>query len=163
MPKKPVICNNTPLVALWSIGYLNLLHDLYGEILIPPYVHEEFLGADRQLRQDILDKSPWIKRTPLSDPRQARVYIGLDRGEAQVLALAIGCSPRLVIMDERKGRLYAKRLELPLTGTLGVLLAAKDKKLVVTIKPLIEQLLQQGLFLAPNLVNKVLELAGERE
>lgn len=33
MPDGPVVLNNTPLVALWAIGRLDLLRDLFGEVL----------------------------------------------------------------------------------------------------------------------------------
>ncbi len=80
--------NNTPLVALWSLGHLTLLRDLYGEVLIPQAVYEEFLATERAIRQAALSEAPWIKTTLLTDPQQALVYVGLDRGEAEVLALA---------------------------------------------------------------------------
>ena len=115
----PVISNNTALVALWVLGRLNLLQQLYGEVLIPRAVHDEFLGAERTLRQATLEDSPWIKRVPLTNPERARVYVGLDQGEAEVLALAEERAARLVIIDELKARRYAQRLGLPLTGTLG--------------------------------------------
>ena len=162
MPEGPVIANNTPLVALWSIGQLSLLQNLYDEVLIPQAVYDEFLATERPLRQEILEMSPWIKLAPLANPRQALVYVGLDQGEAEVLALANEVSARLVIIDEARGRQYAKRLGLPLTGTLGVLLAAKDKGLVSNLIPLINGLLREGLHLAPELVTKVLTLAGEQ-
>ncbi|NJN97415.1 MAG: DUF3368 domain-containing protein [Anaerolineales bacterium] len=157
----PVILNNTPLVALWSLNLLTLLHDLYGEVLIPQAVYEEFLATERSARQTALDEAPWIKITALTNPRQALVYVGLDQGEAEVLALATEWSARLVIIDEHKGRRYAKRLGLPLTGTIGILLTAKRNGLISALAPLINQLLKGGLFLAPELVEKALELAEE--
>ena len=158
----PVIVNNTPLVALWSLDHLSLLRDLYTEILIPQAVYEEFLAVDRASREDALHKALWIKRESLSNPRQALVYVGLDQGEAEVLALAMEHSARLVIIDERKGRRYANRLGIPLTGTLGVLLAAKEQGLILAIAPLITQLLRVGLFLTPAVVDNALKLAGEK-
>lgn len=153
----PVILNNTPLVALWSLNLLTLLRDLYGEVLIPQAVYEEFFATERSARQTALDEAPWIKITALTNPRQALVYVGLDQGEAEVLALATEWSARLVIIDEHKGRRYAKRLGLPLTGTVGILLTAKRNGLISALAPLINQLL----FLAPELVEKALELAEE--
>lgn len=94
MPDKPVIVNNTPLAALWSINQLSLLRHLYDEVPIPQAVHDEFLATERSFRQEILDNSPWIKATALENPRQALVYVGLDRGEAEVLALACERSAR---------------------------------------------------------------------
>jgi uncharacterized protein len=160
-PTGPVILNNTPLVALWSLGQLPLLRDLYGEVIIPQAVYEEFLATEQSVRQTALDEAPWIKIVSLINARQALVYVGLDRGEAEVLALATEHSARLVIIDEYKGRRYAERLGLPLTGTLGVLLTAKHNGLVPALAPLIDQLLKEGLFLASELIRKALELAGE--
>lgn len=161
MPAGPVIVNNTPLSALWSIGHLELLRDLYGEILIPQAVYEEFLAKETTKRQTFLRNAAWIKSTALTNPRQALVYVGLDRGEAEVLALADELSARLIVIDERRGRRYAKRLGLPLTGTLGILLAAKDKGLIPSVTPLIDELLEKGLYLSPEIVSKSLEIAGE--
>ena len=166
MPKKPltgpVILNNTPLVAFWSIGCWTLLRDLYHEILIPPAVYEEFLATERSVRQVALAENPWIKKTSLANPRQALIYVGLDQGEAEVLALASERSARLVVIDELKGRRYAQRLGLPLTGTVGVLLTAKAQDLIPAVSPLIDELLTAGLFLTPKLIKKTLRLAGEK-
>jgi predicted nucleic acid-binding protein len=161
MPSGPVIINNTPLVALWSIGRLSLLRDLYGEVLIPQAVYDEFLATERAVRQRALDDAPWLRLTKLKNPQKVLVYVGLEQGEAEVLALAEERSARLVIMDERRGRRYAKRLSYPLTGTLGVLLAAKAKGFISAVFPLVEQLLQEGLYLHPEIVEEVLKLAGE--
>jgi predicted nucleic acid-binding protein len=89
--------------------------------------------------------------------------VGLDRGEAEVLTLAVEREARLVVIDERKGRRYARHLGLPLTGTLGILLLAKEKGLVTAVGPLIEKLQASGLYLAPELVERVLILAQERD
>jgi predicted nucleic acid-binding protein len=97
----------------------------------------------------------------LAKPQRARVYTGLDQGEAQVLTLAEERAARLVIIDERKGRQYAQRLELPVTGTLGLLLLAKEKGLITDLAPLLAELQDAGLYLHPDLVTQALRLAGE--
>ncbi len=161
MPVKPVITNNTPLVALWCLDHLELFRMLYGEVLIPQAVYIEFLATARATRQAVLATAPWIRVTALARPQRARVYVGLDAGEAEVLALAEERAARLVIIDELRGRRYARRLGLPLTGTLGILLLAKERALIAAVSPLLDTLLDEGLYLAPELVHKVRELAGE--
>ncbi len=158
----PVIANNTPLVALWVLGRLGLLRELYDEVLIPQAVYEEFLATERALRQTALENTPWIKSVPLANPQRARVYIGLDQGEAEVLALAEERAARLVIIDELKGRRYAQRLGLPLTGTLGLLLLAKERGLIAGLAPLLVELQEAGLYLSSTLIDKALRLAGEK-
>jgi hypothetical protein len=161
MPAKPVIANNTPLVALWVLCRLDLLQQLYDEVWIPQAVYDEFLATERALRQAALQNAPWIKTVSLSNPQRAKVYVGLDQGETEVLALAEEHSARLVIMDELKGRRYARRLGIPLTGTLGLLLLSKERGLTLRLAPLLAELQNAGLYLAPDLIAQVLRRAGE--
>lgn len=161
MADRPVVANTTPLVSLWLLNRLDLLQGLYSEILIPPAVQSEFLAAEMAVRQMSLTNAPWIRVVPLTQPQRALAYAGLDRGEAEVLALAEEQSARLVIIDERAGRRYARRMTLPITGTLGVLLLAKESGLIQEVKPLIEMLHQAGMYLGEDLIEGVLRLAGE--
>jgi uncharacterized protein len=163
MPVPPVILNNTPLVALWSIDQLDLLKALFGTVWIPMAVAMEFLATETAVRQQALARATWLQIVALTNPRHALSYSSLDRGEAEVLALAVEHEARLVIIDERKGRQYARRLGLPLTGTLGVLLLAKEKGLITTVAPLVQQMQDTGLYFSPDLVSEVLSLAREIE
>ena len=161
MPEGPVIANNTPLVALWTLGRLDLLRDLYGEVWIPQAVYNEFVATERTRRDSALQGASWIVTVPVSSPQHVKVYVGLDQGEAEVLALAEEHAARLVIVDEYKGRRYAQRLGISLTGTLGVLLLAKERGLVDRLAPLLVDLQDAGLYLDAALVERTLVLAGE--
>jgi len=88
MPGGPVVLNNTPLAALWAIGRLDLLRDLFGEVLIPETVRDEFLARDSGDRAKALADSPWIRCVAVIQPKRILAFAGLDRGEAEVLALA---------------------------------------------------------------------------
>ncbi len=161
MPAGPVIANNTPLSALWAIQRLDLLESLFGEILIPQEISNEFLAAEALARRRDLVEAPWIKVTPVQERRRVLAYASLDLGEAEVLALAEETNARLLIIDEEKGRRFARRLGFPVIGTLGVLLLAKENDLIQRVGPVIEELQGVGLYLAPSLISKVLELANE--
>jgi predicted nucleic acid-binding protein len=67
----------------------------------------------------------------------------------------------LVIVDERLARLYAKRLRLTLTGTLGVIIKAKERGLIVAVKPLIDELRRNGIRIGPRLTAEALRQSGE--
>lgn len=161
MPAKLVITNNTPLVALWTLGRLALLHELFGDVWAPQAVCDEFMAAEPALRQAALESSPWLQCVTIPHSQHVAIYIGLDQGEAEVLALAEAHPPRLVVIDELRGRRYAQRLGLPLTGTLGILLLAKERGLIPAVAPLVQELLDAGLYLSPELVAQVLEMADE--
>ncbi|HSS79249.1 MAG TPA: DUF3368 domain-containing protein, partial [Thermoanaerobaculia bacterium] len=152
-----------PLVALWVLGRLDLLRDLFQEALIPSAVEAEFLATQTVSRQAALASAPWVRSVTLENPRRALAYAGLDEGEAEVLALAEEREARLTILDEKKARRYAERMGLRLTGTLGVLLLAKEAGLIEAVAPWMSKLQEGGLFLSPGLVRETLKIAGEVE
>lgn len=166
MPNSPryVVTNTTPLIALDLIGKLHLLHDLYDEVLMPPAVYAEALAGGEKRVGAIggLQSTPWLRVHPLSDPRRANLLVDLDRGEAEAIALAQELDADLLIIDERLGRLHARRLGIAITGTIGVLLKAKVLGYVYEVRPLLEQLHKGGIYLSDELVRRALDLAGEK-
>jgi predicted nucleic acid-binding protein len=161
MPGGPVVLNNTPLAALWAIGRLDLLKDLFGEVLIPEAVRREFLARDPGDRARTLEDASWIRCAAVSQPKRVLAFAGLDRGEAEVLALAEELESRLIVLDEKKARRYAERLGLRKTGTLGILLLAKERGLINSLQPWLERLRRAGLHVTDDLILDVLEIAGE--
>ena len=164
MPDRPqtVIINAPPIIALSLTNHLNLLQMLYGTLLMPPAVQVEVLaGGPKNIGVTELQAASWITLTPLNDPRRADLLSDLDRGEAEVLALAQERNAGLVIIDERLARRHAKRLGLTLTGTVGILLRAKHDQLIPTIKPLLQTLVQSGIRLGDNVIAEALKLAKE--
>ena len=161
VPEKPVISNTSPLIGLSALNLLPLFRDLYTEVLIPEEVQDEFLETQRDLREAVLKSAPWIKIAPLQNPESIAAHEGVDLGEAAVFALAEERHARLVILDDREARRYARRIGLPMTGTVGILLEAKERGLVNAVKPLLNVLLENGIRLGPSLINEVLQQAGE--
>jgi predicted nucleic acid-binding protein len=157
-----VVVNSTPIIALALAGKLDLLRLLYREVVIPEAVRAEVLrGGRRRIGAAELERADWIRTTPLKDARRADLLSDLDRGEAEVLALAQELETRLVIIDERLGRRHARRLGLALTGTLGVLLRSKSAGHVAAVGPSIERIRAGGIRLSDALVQRTLDLAGE--
>lgn len=165
MPPKPIISNNSPLVALLGLDLLSLLRELYTEVWIPEEVKAEFLGTDRMHRQQALNDASWIKTVHLTDVEDVSTYVrsGLDLGEAAVLALAKEHDAQFVIIDELKARQHAARIGLPFGGTLGILLEAKEEGLIDAIKPLLIRLQANGIHLSESLINNALQDANEMD
>jgi len=161
MPEGPVVVNNTPLVVLFLLGRFDLFEMLFGQVLVPQQVFDEFLATDRTRRWKAFSAQQNLLVISLADPQRMSDFHDLDSGEAAVLALAQERSARLVIIDERKARRYAKRLHIPLTGSLGMLLLAKANGLLDAIAPSIATLQQSGIYLDSGLIAQALQLADE--
>ena len=165
MPKRQrvVVVNTTPIISLALVGQLSLIHSLYDEVLIPPAVEAEILaGVTKNTKAVDLDNNPYIRVVMLRDSNRAVLLADLDRGEAEVISLAQELVADLVVIDERLARRHAKRLGLYVTGTLGVLLKAKECGKIPEVKSVIMELQRGGIYLSDELVTQSLILAGEQ-
>ncbi len=86
----------------------------------------------------------------------------LDKGEAEAIALALELRADQVLIDERRGRRIAARLNLRYTGILGILVEAKNRGLISEVKPLLDALINQAVFwVAAPLYSSVLQIVDE--
>ncbi len=108
-----------------------------------------------------LKQIPWIEIHRISNAGSKTYFFDLDDGEAEVLILAKEQNADMVILDEIMGRRYAQQLNLPLTGTIGILLKSKEMGFISSLKDLLEELSEKGTWLNPKLVSKILKIAGE--
>ncbi len=163
MPNTPrlVVSNTTPIITLSLVGQLPLLHQLYGTVLIPTAVAHEILAGGARAGAAELQQASYIHTTPLQDPRRADLLSDLDRGEAEAIALALEQNADLLIIDERWGRRHASRLGISLTGSIGILLKAKEMGYITAVKPLLTRLEQGGIHLSLALIEQALQQAGE--
>ncbi len=153
--------NTTPIIALSLVGQLDLLKHLYAEVMIPEAVRAEILAGGRRAGAAELEERTWIQVVPVDDLARAQLLSDLDRGEAEVIALAQERNVGLVLLDERLARRHAERLGLNVTGTLGVLLRAKRAGLISQVGPVARQLQAAGIWIQQDVVQRLLELAGE--
>ena len=160
---RKVIVNSTPIILLSNINQLELLKQIYGEITIPQAVYDEVTEKPDSACQNLKNHFDWIKIETIKNPLQKKMYQAkLHDGEVEVMILAQE-EPKadLVILDDNTAKKTARFLELTVTGTLGILIKAKQLKLIEKIKPLMDALIGNGFFVAQNVYNMVLEQAGE--
>jgi predicted nucleic acid-binding protein len=126
-----VVADTSPLNYLLQISCESVLPSLYQRVLIPPSVLDE-LGhpdAPKVVSEWLKDVPGWIEvRRTAGSPDAA--LADLDPGEREAIQLAEEQRADLLLIDERRGRLEAKRRGLATMGTLGVLLAAAQKGLI---------------------------------
>ena len=156
-----LVCNSGPLIALARIDRLDFLPSLYGTVLVPPAVYLEITRDKSLVGADALAKAEWLKVEAVSDIKQVgRLLSSLDTGESEAIVLAHELQATLAL-DERRGRKVAQGFFIPLTGTAGILLAAKNRGLIPAVTPLLESLIEKGIRISPRLYKEVKLRAGE--
>ncbi len=159
-----LVSNASPLIALARIGQLDLLRQLYNDLMIPEAVWREVVveGAN-QPGAEAVSSAAWIVAHAVTNrPLVQALRQELDAGEAEAIALAMERGTALLLMDERLGRDTARHLGIPYTGVLGVLVEAKHKGLVPAIKPLMDALRDLADFrISEALYQRVLQDEGE--
>jgi len=149
-----VISNASPLIALEQIGQLHLLEQLFGSVVVPPAVVSEVSPS--------VTLPDWVTQQTLSQaigPRILRASLG--DGESEAISLALEVQARRLVLDDRPARRLAQALGLPIIGTLGVLLAAKQRNHLTAIRPSLDALLQHDFRIAPALYDQILLDAEE--
>lgn len=148
----PIITDTSCLILLDKIGELDLLRKLYQNLLTTSIVANEF-GKPLPI---------WIAiQNPIDRKRQSELELLLDKGEASAIALALEQKDCLLIIDELKGRKFAIKLALIITGTLGVILEAKKAGLILGIKPILSKISQTDFRLSSQIVEEILKEANE--
>lgn len=154
-----VIVNATPLIALSGINQLELLNQLFNEVIIPDAVYEEVVikGAKKTGASD-LEKADWIKIKKVSSKTTIEpLLLGLDQGELEVIQLGLLINPDFVIIDEKLGRRIAKVMGLSVKGTLGILLAGFYAGYLTKQETLdlVQQLVNHGIRLSAYVINSI--------
>ncbi|MBN8655812.1 MAG: DUF3368 domain-containing protein [Anaerolineae bacterium] len=161
-----VVSNTSPIMNLAIVGELDLLHQQFGEVIVPQAVidelrlESEFPGTDN-IRRAILEG--WLRKEQVENQQVAlALRRELDNGEAEAIALALQLKADLILMDERDGRSVAKSMGLNPIGILGVLIRAKQSGTLRSIKDILNKLRDEaGFYITDDLMKSILSEIGE--
>lgn len=151
-----VISDTSPLSALILARRGELLRVIFHRVVIPPAVEAELLRAHGSLPE-------WVEvLTPQRIPSSVS-EADLDPGETEAIALALELQPDTLLMDERLGRRLAMQHGLRVTGCLGFIVLAKQRKLISAVAPVIRDLQDKGdCWFGPELLKEVCASVGEQ-
>lgn len=157
-----VIVDTSAVQYLYQLKLFNLLSNLYSQVIIPAGVASEIAqGLALGVSLPNLNTFTWVKTVPVSAEQLIPTLPNLGMGEREVISLAVNMPDALAILDDRLARAYAKELNIAFTGTLGILLKAKQAGYLNTLSPLLDQLNSLGFRVDYETQRFILKLAGE--
>ncbi len=159
-----IVSNTTPISNLLHLSNISLLEKLFGSVYIPKAVADELdvsFSGSREWFECVAQKKIIIQ--PISNIILVNQMLPLlHLGEAEAICLALEMKADLCLMDEKDGRTTAQLNSVPVTGTLGLLLKAKERSLILSVKELLDELRDEYHFwIKEDMYQKVLNMAKE--
>lgn len=161
-----VISDTTPIISLIKANSLDLLKKLYGKVLIPKAVYRELTENTVFAKEaEIIKDIDFLAVVAVENEKSVSVLrnvTGLDAGESESLIMYDEQKADLLLMDEHKGRSVAKQLNVRHIGTVGILLLAYDKEMILRddVKKCLDTMLANNIRLDRKLCNVVMEHIG---
>jgi predicted nucleic acid-binding protein len=151
-----VVSDTSPINYLILIEFQHLLPTLFERVLIPEAVQRELrAGGTLEPVRQFVDAAPaWLEVR--SVPNVPATLTHLDAGEGEAIALGLAVGAEVILLDERKGRQAAKEQGRTVSGMLGVIGLAAERKLV-SLEDAIDRLQKTNFRVSPRLLKRVRE------
>ena len=149
-----VVCDTSPVNYLVLIDEIDLLPQLFTTVVLPAGVLAELQHprTPPRVASWAREVPPWVR---VISPKGPVEDVGLGRGEAEAITIAMQVAADVVLIDERKATVVARHRGLLVTGTLGVLALAAESKLV-DLEASIGRLLETNFRASPALIDDIL-------
>ncbi len=149
---KIVISDTSCLIILEKIDKIFLLKEIYSEVITTPEIQIEY---GKELPE-------WIKILSAKNKSfQKELETKIDVGESSAIALGLETPDCTIILDDLKARKIAESLYVNFTGTLGILVKAKQLNLIPSVKPIIKNMQEVGLRFSSEVAEDIIKQAGE--
>lgn len=156
-----VVVNSSPLIVLFRSGFSHLLPNLFSNIIVPEQVYNEVIVTGKvDTVTNELPKSNWVELTAI-DINLSVASWNLGLGESAVFSIAIQDSAYTAVVDDLAARRCAKVFGIRTIGTGGLLILAKQKGIIQSVRKPIEKLRQSGLYLSEEVVNLLIAESGD--
>jgi predicted nucleic acid-binding protein len=156
------ILNASPMILLGKADLLKTISPLAKSWVIPKGVIRE-VEMKRSIEPYVLDlscKSKVLKKSSSTTHPLIAAW-DLGEGESEVLTLALEIDGACVVLDDLQARKCAALFDIPLIGSIGLIILAKRKGLIDLAKPKIERLKAAGLHIDNTMLDRIYMRIGE--
>ena len=157
-----LVVNASPVILLAKVNGLEWMSQLSaGPLIVPQAVLLEVEAGPEG--REVVGRLQKLSVEVAADIPLPGVISAWDlgRGESQVLAACLGQVGRRAILDDRLARHCARALQVPIIGTMGIVVVARRRGWLPAARPVIARLQAIGMFIAPSLVEAILAEVGE--
>ena len=156
-----IVADSSPLISLAILNKLDLLLEVFDDVLIPNAVFEEISSWNKPFSKELKEFSKQRFKQVQNTIAVSVISKDLDLGESEAIVLALENNISNILIDEYKGRRIAKLNGLHPIGTIGVLIQAKRLGIIKNIKPFLVSLMENKIRISSSLYKKALEMTEE--
>jgi predicted nucleic acid-binding protein len=153
-----LIADSSALIALAIVDQLDVLEKLFGEVYVPRAVYDEISKTNKAESRKL---SAYCNDKVVDIQSRADFNVSLGRGESEAIVLYAELEADFLLCDDKKAKKFARSFGLNVIGSLGILLKAKEAKLIDRLAPLIEILRGSRIFIDDKTCAMALRMAGE--
>ncbi len=124
-------------------------------------ISEVLAGAEDRRTITTVRRTPWIEVIPATEVPPTVAAWDLGAGESAVLAAAARSPDTIAVLDDLAGRRCAAALRVPVIGTVGLVVRARRRGLIPTVRPILEEIRAAGLYLSDALIDQASRAVGE--
>lgn len=160
-----IVSDTTPISELAKVELLDLLPQIFGKVVIPQGVFDE-LQTGQHPAASFVQNLAWLEVIRVNNQQgveELQRSFNLDLGESEAIVLASELGASQLLIDEKAARKVAIARKLPLIGTVGILVLAKRRGLLGSVKDVLNEMQVKGTRISERLYGQVLTLAGEME
>ncbi len=157
-----VVINASPLIILYKANLENILPKLFNDIHVPNAVLSEVTNSDyeEEAVSGIIN-AEWVKEEKIKILPDISAW-DLGIGESEVLTFALQNPDFYAVIDDKTARRCAKTFGIKTIGTGGLIVLAKRRGLITSVRHGLEKLRQSGLWISDELENLFIKEAGEK-
>ena len=141
-----IVSDTSPISALLKCNRVELLQQLFSQVVIPQKVFEELLVLEKsgiEVRSKLT--TSWIRiLSPKNNLKVEEFSAIVDAGEAEAIVLALELKAEILLIDDLAGRILATEQGLATKGLLGILVEAQKQKILPDAKSLVDTLRGNG-------------------
>ena len=122
------VSNSGPLIHLTLAGLLDLVFELYDLIVIPPSVYDEIIVKGKEQGQSdafLLERFIINEKIKVKEIKKSNTEITsskLYEGEINAIILSLQSKVKNILLDDEEARIFARKLGIKVSGTLGILI-----------------------------------------
>jgi predicted nucleic acid-binding protein len=155
------VINASPIILYGRIGRIDVIERLAPSVIVPTAVIEEIrkgVHKDNTAKQAITWAEQY-KHPNIEIPSSIERW-DLGQGESQVVSMSLQ-GKRWAVLDDRMARRCVNAHGLQMTGSLGIILRAKNSGIIKAARPWVYKLKDEGMYVDVDLVERVLSAIGE--